>query len=922
MSIPRGFGVLVCLVWPMLASAITETKTTYTLRMGTTSDPASAVVVAQGLVEPGFKVAGTPSGPRYFWVQTEKTMVSRVSGSGFFNTVTSLEIPATVVRGEQVPVRISARIDNPAPHPRYGTVALRVIEEDRGWFSTLNNVVHASDIGNIQIGSGGLVPDTLPSFWEDQREALLDISSWEPDDAVAEVRAECVFTFGGQDLTWPFGTDYYSTDLMNVQIVTALPAMPKPGVRVVADGWEVYWPAMTARTQLSPVGSTAAVITVATETSPTIGGAVQGAGQYGSGSTVYLTAVAAPGYRFNKWEGPGIAGGLRTRNPLDLTLTTSGTYRAVFTETRRLILRCEPENGGKLTGDGTYDINTTVTIRNLTNPGYRFIRWEGGPVASNTAEGTTITMDLNYTVVAIYDPPLALVTRSFPEKAGTAVGGGLYAGGSWVDITAIPADGFKFIGWTGEGIEDPTLSVTRVLVDKQKMVTANFGGSRSVDIEYFIDIDPGEGYGIPLPMPDGGLVFPLDTMDLKGGMHTIGVRALADDMTWGMTRYASFEVIGTEETPPGPLALEYTIDGKIDYGPRTQISLPGETLTYPANINQLAPGSHKIEFRLNHGGGYVGLTTTRDIFLAEVEDAAVKEIEYFVGNDPGLGQGRKVSVTSGADFTTTFEPAESLFHMGMNQIGIRARSEDGGWGLVGYRHVAVVEQEESGIGGVNAYFTDGTSWVPGTWTGIFLPDGNTATGSFNMDTHALQAGRTYSLWVEALSAGGIPAIPVKRDLVVLAAASPGALYQTWVKDSGYFPGADADNQAICGFLADPDGDGIPNGNEYAFGTNPRDSSSRFQPSAATQDGHFMIRYRQKKGGEGTVGTGYTAAGVRYTVQYAESIAPDAWRTGSDVVEAFGAPVDNGDGTETVTVRAKASISMAPRGFLRVYLELL
>ncbi|MCX6872525.1 MAG: hypothetical protein NTW21_01775 [Verrucomicrobia bacterium] len=915
---------------PILCPAETLTEITYTVKLGQAADGSDATLVAEGLTEPFFKWTGDPASARYVWVRNEKTLQIHAHQSGFFETDTWLKVPATVFRGELAPVRVSFSIRNPSPFNRFGDLILRVIEEDRGTFGTAMNVEDEVAIGRIDLGPGGLVPGPPPALWQTQQDRLLNISGWEanwPSDTTAEVRAEGIFSFGGQDLTWPFGTDIYTTDPIDVQIVEVLSQAPKPSIHRVADGLEIYWAAATARSRWSPSAFSGQVVTVTTESSPASGGMIKGAGSFSAGSVVWLSATAAPGYRFTRWEGPGIAGGLRTRNPLDITVAANATFRAVFTELRKLVVRCEPEGAGNPSGAGLYDLNGTATIRNVTNPGFHFVRWEGAPVMSPTSETTTIVMDQNYTVTAIYESLLALTTASFPPGAGTAGGGGFYQPGTWVAIVAAPIEGFVFAGWAGEGIEDPTLPSTRVLVDAHKTVTATFGGGVPADVEYFVDIDPGIGFATPMAMDHGGAVFNVDTSELSPGVHVVGVRSanLEGDLAgvWGHTRYRWFEVRVPEELPPGPTALEYVIDGSIEFGPRNRLVLPGEGFSFYPVGGPWAPGVHRMDFRLDHGANYYSPNKVRYFTVLPPDPACeLAEMEYFVEDDPGIGNGRKIPVTAGFHSVTTFEPPASILRSGVNRIGIRARNADGVWGLPAVRYLTLLEPDQpSGIGGVSAYLMDGTNRVPGTQTGIFLPNGDTASGSFHVDTHNLQEGRTYSLWVEALSAEGIPAMPVTRDIVVLAAASVGAAYQAWVRDSGHFPGTDADDLAICGFLADPDGDGIPNGSEYAFGTNPRDASSRFQPTAETQDGHLIIRYRQRKGGDGSVGTDYTAAGVRYTVQYAENLAPETWRMGSEVVEVVGASADNGDGTETVTVRSKTPVAAAPRGFLRVYLEL-
>jgi len=121
---------------------------------------------------------------------------------------------------------------------------------------------------------------------------------------------------------------------------------------------------------------------------------------------------------------------------------------------------------------------------------------------------------------------------------------------------------------------------------------------------------------------------------------------------------------------------------------------------------------------------------------------------------------------------------------------------------------------------------------------------------------------------------------------------------------------------------DFDKDGMVNLLERAFGSNPTladlDPSAAIPPaqsvvSLAGSD-YLALTYRRLAGGSGTTGVDYTADGITYTVEYDGDLS-DPWSTGS--VTAIGAPIDNGDGTETVTVRLTTSVITAGKQFIRL-----
>jgi arylsulfatase A len=85
---------------------------------------------------------------------------------------------------------------------------------------------------------------------------------------------------------------------------------------------------------------------------------------------------------------------------------------------------------------------------------------------------------------------------------------------------------------------------------------------------------------------------------------------------------------------------------------------------------------------------------------------------------------------------------------------------------------------------------------------------------------------------------------------------------------------------------------------------------------------LQFSFRRFTGGTGNALEGYTAGGVRYAVQSSASLLPGSWNAGPAFHEQVGLPVDNGDGTETVTVRIPESIqdNADGRAFIRLSID--
>ncbi len=80
--------------------------------------------------------------------------------------------------------------------------------------------------------------------------------------------------------------------------------------------------------------------------------------------------------------------------------------------------------------------------------------------------------------------------------------------------------------------------------------------------------------------------------------------------------------------------------------------------------------------------------------------------------------------------------------------------------------------------------------------------------------------------------------------------------------------------------------------------------------------YLELTFRRLKGGSGDASDGYTSNGIHYRVECSETLN-GTWETGSDLLQVVGEPVDNGDGTESVTVRIKQAISESPCAFMRL-----
>jgi len=130
--------------------------------------------------------------------------------------------------------------------------------------------------------------------------------------------------------------------------------------------------------------------TIALSSSPLLGGTTGGAGTFDTGTTRTVTATAADGYDFANWtEGGVIVPGAGAS--YQIVLTGNRTLVANFVVEPPLqftvMLIADPNNGGVVTGGGSFNGGSLVTVSANANAGYTFVNWtENGVIVSGANE--------------------------------------------------------------------------------------------------------------------------------------------------------------------------------------------------------------------------------------------------------------------------------------------------------------------------------------------------------------------------------------------------------------------------------------------------------------------------------------------------------------------------------------------------------
>ncbi len=181
---------------------------------------------------------------------------------------------------------------------------------------------------------------------------------------------------------------------------------------------------------------------------PSVAGEVSGGGSYPFGSSVTIHATAASGYRFVHWQDGN------TDNPRTITVTNDTTYVAYFEMVPMFVVatNISPAGAGTVTGGGTYEEGTIVTLTATANPGYTFDHWDDG--STQNPRVVTVNSNLNFTAYFTQNQYLITVVAN-PSNAGSVSGGGAYYYGDYATLTATAYSGYEFQGWSDGSNENP-----------------------------------------------------------------------------------------------------------------------------------------------------------------------------------------------------------------------------------------------------------------------------------------------------------------------------------------------------------------------------------------------------------------------------------------------------------------------------------
>lgn len=210
---------------------------------------------------------------------------------------------------------------------------------------------------------------------------------------------------------------------------------------------------------------------------------VEGNGQVSEeptcGNPVTLTAVPDPGWSFAGWS--SLSGTISsTENPFTTAFGPDEEVMATFTRDE-YTLAVDVVNDG--VGEGgavsvtpqqdVYFYGDEVTLDVTTNPGWQFSGWGGALSGTETTKSVTMMQDTAVSATFTQEQ-YALDTAT--EGEGTVQASPAkpyYVYGDQVTLTAVPARGWQFTGWTGD-VPAANANPVQITFSGDRAVTATF----------------------------------------------------------------------------------------------------------------------------------------------------------------------------------------------------------------------------------------------------------------------------------------------------------------------------------------------------------------------------------------------------------------------------------------------------------------
>ncbi|MDX1479795.1 MAG: HYR domain-containing protein, partial [Saprospiraceae bacterium] len=206
-----------------------------------------------------------------------------------------------------------------------------------------------------------------------------------------------------------------------------------------------------------------------------------------------------------------------------------------------------------------------------------------------------------------------------------------------------------------------------------------------VQLEYFIDADPGFGMATQVPITTDTVIdvsFSIDLSALAVGAHTLYVRAKDSLDNWSFIQKQAF-LYQPSIANPDIAMVEYYVDTDPGLGSASQFTFaPDEnvTISQALDLSPLIPGSHTLYVRAKDENGSWSFQQ-KQAFLhhPRIPNPDITRIEFYIDSDPGLGMADTIPIALSTNVVADTTIDLSPLIVGSHALYARAQDENGDW---------------------------------------------------------------------------------------------------------------------------------------------------------------------------------------------------------------------------------------------------
>ncbi len=172
---------------------------------------------------------------------------------------------------------------------------------------------------------------------------------------------------------------------------------------------------------------------------------------------------------------------------LNKTVSLSGEVYPASGEQYTIAVNASPENGGTVTGGGTYYEQSTVTLTATPSAHYTFTGWQLNGTVVSTSTNYEITVTGNATYTALFSPSPQYSVSVVQAEGGTITANPTMAyPGDVIDLSVTPSSGYFFVEWIVRDGNNQSITVTNdqfTMPNSNVTVTAVFSQGFMVNLE-------------------------------------------------------------------------------------------------------------------------------------------------------------------------------------------------------------------------------------------------------------------------------------------------------------------------------------------------------------------------------------------------------------------------------------------------------